>query len=640
MRETGKRPRQQRDNDREERRDQHKRPFSNPQESSNSDELVVYRILCPDTVIGSVIGKNGNVINSIRQRTNARVKVVDPYPGSEKRVILVYCYVKHRNLDADEGGDSQPVCAAQDALLRVHQAIIDAQDMLQMKHIDSDKKNTKEANILVPASQAASIIGKSGVVIKRLRSNSRAFIKVSPKDPSDIAHTCAMSFDNFVQITGGAEGVRKALFGISTIIYKYPSKENIPLETSVAELGSNIIVASELPVYPASNFYSAPDSAIPSGHPGSLSILGSTPHVPELTLPADPHGRLPIYQSVLPIIPAYSTPNCSGELVFRVLCPGDKIGLVIGRGGATIKGIRQESGARIDVDDAKNDREDSIITITSTEATDDVKSAAVEAVLLLQEKINGDGEDRMSFRLLVPTKVIGCLIGKGGSIVIDMRKKTQADIRISKGNKPRRASSSDELVEVSGEADKLRDALVQIVLRLREDVLKDRVDTQSSDRDDKLTVATTDPLYASSLSLPAILPYSQQVAPMSYDRRGETERGLDIFPRRSSYGYSSLQVADEGYGGRNEGYGGLLSYTSKTYEGRLPHLEMAIPPSGLPKVMGKHGSNLDNIRKISGAHIEIIESKSSRHDHIARISGTSEQRQSAENLIKAFIMST
>ncbi|KAK3121412.1 hypothetical protein QOZ80_8BG0652670 [Eleusine coracana subsp. coracana] len=631
MRQTGKRPRQQRDNDREERRDLHKRPFSHPHESSNNDELVVYRILCPAAVIGSVIGKNGNVINSIRQHTNARVKVVDPYPGSEKRVILVYCYVKHRDLDADEGGDSEPVCAAQDALLRVHHAILDAQDMLLMKHIDSDKKNTKEANILVPASQAASIIGKSGVVIKRLRSTSRAFIKVSPKDPSDIGHSCAMSFDNFVQIIGGADAIRKALFGISTIIYKYPSKEIIPLETSVPEL-SNIIVPSELPVYPASNFYPAPDSAIPSGHP-NLSILGSTPYVPELTLPADHHGRLPIYQSVLPMIPAYSTPKCSGELVFRVLCPGDKIGLVIGRGGMTIKGIRQESGATIDVDDAKNDREDSIITITSTEATDDVKSAAVEAVLLLQEKINDNDQDRMNFRLLVPNKVIGCLIGKAGSIVIDMRKKTHADIRISKGNKPRRASSSDELVEVSGEVDKLRDALVQIVLRLRDDVLKDRVDRRSSERDGKLKIATTDPLYASSLPLPAVLPYSQEVAPLGYDRRGETERGLDIFPRSRSYGYSSFQATDEDYGG-------LPPYTPKAYEGRGPHLEMTIPPSGLPKVMGKRGSNLENIRKISGAHIEIIEPKSSRHDHIARISGTSEQRQSAENLIKAFIMST
>jgi hypothetical protein len=89
--------------------------------------------------------------------------------------------------------------------------------------------------------------------------------------------------------------------------------------------------------------------------------------------------------------------------------------------------------------------------------------------------------------------------------------------------------------------DKLRDALVQIVLRLREEVLKDRADSRNSDRDDKLTVATTDP-YASSLSLPTLLPYSQEVSPMGYDRRRETERDLDVFPRSRSYGYSSLQV--------------------------------------------------------------------------------------------------
>lgn len=628
---TGKRPSQHREYEREERKDQHKRPFPRAQESSNNDGLVLYRILCPDSLIGSVIGKHGNVINAIRHQTSAKVKVVDPYPGADKRVILVYCYVKHRDLDA-EGDDNEPVCAAQDALLRVHNAIVDALQTLHKNHKDSDKKSTEEANILVPASQASNVIGKSGAVIKHLRSTSRAFIKVSPKDPSDPTHSCAMSFDNFVQITGGAEAVKKALFGVSTIIYKHPSKENIPLETSIPDPTPSIIIPSELPVYPASNFYSAPDAAIPSVHP-SLSVLGSTRHVPELAVPADDHGRLPIYQSILPVIPTYSAPNCSGELEFRVLCPGGKIGLVIGRGGATIKNIRQESGARIDVDDAKNDKEESIITIISTESTDDVKSAAVEAVLLLQAKINDSEDDRMNLRLLVPNKVIGCLIGRGGSIVNDMRKKTKANILISKGDKPRRASSSDELVEVSGEADKLRDALVQIILRLREAVLKESVESQNSDRDGKLTVAASDSLYGSSLPLPALLPHNQQIAPLGYDRRGESERALEVFPRTSSYGYSSMQVTDDGYGG-------LPSYASKAYEEHVPRLEMTVPASGISKVMGKHGTNLDNIRKISGAHIEIIEPKSSRHEHIAYISGTSEQRHSAENLIKAFIMST
>jgi len=196
---TGKRPRQHREYEREERKDQNKRPFAHAQESYNNDGLVVYRILCPDSVIGSVIGKNGNVINAIRQQANAKVKVVDPYPGADKRVILVYCYVKHRDLDADEGDDNEPVCPAQDALLRVHNAIVDALDTLHKNRRDSEKKKI-EANILVPASQAASVIGKSGVVIKHLRSTSKAFIKVSPKDPSDVTHSCAMSFDNFVQV--------------------------------------------------------------------------------------------------------------------------------------------------------------------------------------------------------------------------------------------------------------------------------------------------------------------------------------------------------------------------------------------------------------------------------------------------------
>lgn len=631
MRHSGKRTSQHRDHEREDR-DQKRRPTTYTQESSSVDELVVYRILCPDKVIGSVIGKNGKVINSIRQQTNARVKVVDPYPGADKRVILVYCYVKHRDLshsDIDVGDDDrEPVCAAQNALLKVHDAIVDS------LAINNDSED-EEANILVPASQAASVIGKSGAVIKRLRSMSKSFIKVRPKDPNEVTHSCAMSFDNFVQITGDARAVKKALFAVSTIIYKCPSKENIPLETSIQELPPAIILPSELPVYPASNLYPVSDAAIPSGHP-SLAILGATrhgSHAPEFTLPADAHGRLPIYQSMVPAIPTYNTPKCSGELVLRVVCPGDKIGLVIGKGGVTIKSIRKESGARVDVDDAKNDREESIITIESTEATDDVKSAAVEAVLLLQAKINDENEDRMYLRLLVPGNVIGCLIGKGGSIINDMRSKSKATIHISKGSKPRRASSSDELVEVLGEVDKLRDALVQIVLRLREDVLKDSVERQNSGKDGKLTVATTEPMYSSSFSMPALLPYSQQITPLRYDQRSESERGSDIYPRSSSYGYSSIQVADDGFGARS-------SYSSKAYTRRCPDMEMIIPSSGLSKVIGKHGTNLDNIRKISGADIEIIESKSSRHDHVAHISGTSEQRLSAENLIKAFIMST
>lgn len=170
-------------------------------EKAGDDELIVYRILCPDGFIGSVIGKSGKVINSIRQETRARVKVVDPFPGAKDRVITIYCYVRDKdNVEIDEEfDDGEPLCPAQDALIKVHNAIAEAIDSFG----DSDKKwkDKEECKILVPSSQSANIIGKSGATIKRLRSKTRANIKVTPKDASDPSHSCAMEFDNFLVVS-------------------------------------------------------------------------------------------------------------------------------------------------------------------------------------------------------------------------------------------------------------------------------------------------------------------------------------------------------------------------------------------------------------------------------------------------------
>lgn len=73
---------------------------------------------------------------------------------------------------------------------------------------------------------------------------------------------------------------------------------------------------------------------------------------------------------------------------------------------------------------------------------------AVEAVLMLQGKINSEDGDTVTMRLLVPSKVIGCIIGKSGSIINEIRRRTLADIRISKGEKPNFDGGDDELVEV------------------------------------------------------------------------------------------------------------------------------------------------------------------------------------------------
>lgn len=52
-------------------------------------------------------------------------------------------------------------------------------------------------------------------------------------------------------------------------------------------------------------------------------------------------------------------------------------------------------------------------------------------------------------RLLVPSSKIGCIIGEGGRIITEMRRRTQADIRVySKSDRPTCASADEELVQV------------------------------------------------------------------------------------------------------------------------------------------------------------------------------------------------
>ena len=52
-------------------------------------EDAVYRILCPAQKIGSVIGKGGSIIKTLRQDSGAKIKIADAIPGVEERVIII-----------------------------------------------------------------------------------------------------------------------------------------------------------------------------------------------------------------------------------------------------------------------------------------------------------------------------------------------------------------------------------------------------------------------------------------------------------------------------------------------------------------------------------------------------------------------
>nr|AFK43810.1 unknown [Lotus japonicus] len=172
----------------------------------------------------------------------------------------------------------------------------------------------------------------------------------------------------------------------------------------------------------------------------------------------------------------YSAPRDEGsmrEFSVRVVCPTGNIGGVIGKGGAIINQIRQDSGATIKVDSSATEGDDCLIAISTKEFFDDSFSPTIEAAVRLQprcsDKVERDsGIVSFTTRLLVPSSRIGCLIGKGGTIITEMRRLTKANIRIlPKEDLPKIASEDDEMVQISGDLDVAKDALVQVLTRLK-----------------------------------------------------------------------------------------------------------------------------------------------------------------------------
>lgn len=78
------------------------------------------------------------------------------------------------------------------------------------------------------------------------------------------------------------------------------------------------------------------------------------------------------------------------------------------------------------------------------------RSQTIDAILLLQNRTSEYSEKgTITTRLLVPSSKVGCILGQGGHVINEMRRRTNADIRVfSKEDKPKCSSEDEELVQV------------------------------------------------------------------------------------------------------------------------------------------------------------------------------------------------
>ena len=99
----------------------------------------------------------------------------------------------------------------------------------------------------------------------------------------------------------------------------------------------------------------------------------------------------------------------------------------------------------------KNASEERLIVVSSQEIPDDPVSPTIEALILLHSKVSTLAENHhLTTRLVVPSNKVGCIIGEGGKVITEMRRRTGAEIRVySKADKPKYLSFDEELVQAA-----------------------------------------------------------------------------------------------------------------------------------------------------------------------------------------------
>ncbi|KAG8384080.1 hypothetical protein BUALT_Bualt04G0080800 [Buddleja alternifolia] len=154
------------------------------------------------------------------------------------------------------------------------------------------------------------------------------------------------------------------------------------------------------------------------------------------------------------------------EFTMKILCSSEKIGGVIGKGGLNVKQLQQKTGASIHVDNVSTEWDERVLSD---------QSQTINAILQLQNKSSQYSEKgTITTRLLALSSKVGCILGQGGHVTNEMRRRTHADILVfSKEDKPQCASEDEEIVQITGSFGVAEDALVEITSRLRTRCLRD-----------------------------------------------------------------------------------------------------------------------------------------------------------------------
>ncbi|XP_041038456.1 poly(rC)-binding protein 2-like isoform X2 [Carcharodon carcharias] len=296
-------------------------------------------------------------------------------------------------------------------------------------------------------------------------------------------------------------------------------------------------------------------------------------------------------------------------LTLRLLMHGKEVGSIIGKKGETVKKMREESGARINI--SEGNCPERIVTLSGP--TSAIFKAFAMITHKLEEDINSamanstaSSQPPVTLRIVIPASQCGSLIGKGGCKIKEIRESTGAQVQVAGDMLP---NSTERAITIAGTPPSIIECAKQICVVILESAPK----------------GITVPYRPKPVSAPVIFAGGQAY----------TIQGQFAIPHPDLTKLHQLAMQQTPFtpvGQTSPGYSGLDSSQTSSHE-------IAIPNDLIGCIIGRQGSKINEIRQMSGAQIKISNPAEGSTDRQITITGSPANISLAQYLINASLES-
>ncbi|KAL1353913.1 hypothetical protein AAHE18_05G004100 [Arachis hypogaea] len=289
---------------------------------------------------------------------------------------------------------------------------------------------------------------------------------------------------------------------------------------------------------------------------------------------------------------SHETKVTEREIVFRLLCSNNVAGSVIGKKGAIVRNLESKTGASIIFAAPLSEFAERIVTISAIENLESCYSPSQDAVFLVFARIIEDH------------------IEKGFLSISKLKELTGADIQILYGESVPSATDNDVVLQITGAYRCVQNALYKVTCIIRDNFSPNEVPAES--RMKSSWKPNKDPPrgnhFGHGRSFPSgrFLQKNVAVHAETISKTGEVHSDLS-------------------------GRANLLATVTNTT------VEIVVSEHVFGSVYGEDGGNLDRIKQISGADVQVYDPCAGKSGGRVVISGTPDQTFAAQSLLQAFI---